>query len=115
MGRTIPEMFTDDGEAGFRAIEHEVLEALLRVPGRTVISTGGGAVLSPSKCALMRERGSVVWLRGRPETVLARVGARDNRPPPAAEPDEAVRRGPAGRQSPYASAADLLLGVDRGT
>ena len=111
-GRTIAEIFADDGEAGFRAIEHDVLETLLRLPGRTVVSTGGGAVLSPSNCALMRERGSVVWLRARPETLLARVGSGNGRPLLSEDPDEALRRIAAERQSAYASAAHFVVDVD---
>ncbi|WP_010541678.1 shikimate kinase [Dietzia alimentaria] len=44
-GRTIPEIFAGDGEAGFREIEERIVgEALGSFPG--VLSLGGGAVLS---------------------------------------------------------------------
>ena len=36
-GRSIPEIFSADGEAGFSTIEQEVLDTLLRLPGRTVV------------------------------------------------------------------------------
>ena len=111
-GRTIPEIFAADGEAGFRSIEREVLETLLRVPGRTVVSTGGGAVLSPTNCALMRDRGTVVWLRARPETLLDRVGKGNGRPLLADDPAAALRRIAAERQSAYASTAHYVVDVD---
>ncbi|HUP75338.1 MAG TPA: shikimate kinase [Acidimicrobiales bacterium] len=111
-GRTIAEIFAEDGEAGFRAIEHDVLETLLRLPGRTVVSTGGGAVLSPDNCALMRERGSVVWLRARPETLLARVGGGSGRPLLGDDPEAALRRIVVERQSAYTSAAHFVVDVD---
>ena len=111
-GRSIPDIFADDGEAGFRAIEHDVLETLLRVPGRTVVSTGGGAVLSPANCALMRERGTVVWLRARPETLLAASApVKGVRCSPRIRPS-ALRRIAAERQSAYANVAHVVVDVD---
>jgi 3-dehydroquinate synthase len=44
-GRSIPEIFRDDGEPAFRAIEREVLADALATD-RAVVSTGGGAVVS---------------------------------------------------------------------
>jgi shikimate kinase len=45
-GRTIADIFTEDGEQGFRRIEEEVVrEALQTHDG--VLSLGGGAVISP--------------------------------------------------------------------
>lgn len=111
-GRTIPEIFATDGEAGFRTIEHDVLESLLRLPGRTVVSTGGGAVLSADNRALMRERGTVVWLRARPETLLARVGKGNGRPLLADDPAAAVHRIAAERRDAYESAAHVVVDVD---
>jgi shikimate kinase len=114
-GRTIPEIFSADGEAGFRAIEHDVLEKLLRLPGRTVLSTGGGAVLSPDNRALMRDRGTVVWLRARPETLVARVGKGSGRPLLAGDPADAVRRLDAERRTAYDGAAHVVVDVDERT
>jgi shikimate kinase len=111
-GRTIPEIFAADGEVGFRAIEHDVLETLLRLPGRTVVSTGGGAVLSDENCRLMRDRGTVVWLRARPETLLARVGKGSGRPLLAGDPAEAVRRIDGERRAAYNRAAHVIIDVD---
>jgi shikimate kinase len=111
-GRTIPDIFATDGEAGFRTIEHEVLETLLRLPGRTVVSTGGGAVLLPANRALMRERGTVVWLRARPETLLARVRDAEGRPLLADDPAGAIRRLAAERQAAYTDAAQVIVDVD---
>ena len=111
-GRSIPDIFATDGEAGFRTIEHDVLETLLRVPGRTVVSTGGGAVLSAANCALMRERGNVVWLRARPETLLARVAKGNGRPLLGDDPGATLRRIAAERQSAYSNAAHFVVDVD---
>ena len=111
-GRTIPDIFATEGEAGFRTVESDVLDALLRLPGRTIVSTGGGAVLSSANRALMRERGTVVWLRARPETLLARVRAGEGRPLLADDPAAALRRLADERQAAYTDAAHVIIDVD---
>jgi len=111
-GRTIPDIFATEGEAGFRTVERDVLDALLRLPGRTIVSTGGGAVLSSANRALMRERGTVVWLRARPETLLARVRAGEGRPLLADDPAAALRRLVDERRAAYTDAAHVIVDVD---
>lgn len=76
-GRTIPEIFEADGEAGFRRLEREVVAGLGPAdasPGlRRVISPGGGAVLDPrNRWALYRGR-VPVWLDVRPEVLAQRL------------------------------------------
>ena len=68
-GRSIPEIFEDDGEAAFRALERAAIADLGRADTdaevRRVISTGGGAIVDPrNRWALYRGRTSV-WLDGR--------------------------------------------------
>lgn len=77
-GRTIPEIFAADGEAGFRRIEEEVVGRALRTQ-RGVVSLGGGAVLSERTRALLRER-TVVYLEISIAEGLRRTGAGDTRP-----------------------------------
>ena len=54
--RTIAEVFAEDGERGFRAIEADVLEELLEHHEPTVIASGGGVVLSGENLDLSRAR-----------------------------------------------------------
>ncbi len=76
-GRTIPEIFADEGEAHFRALERAAI-ADLGPPDpdraiRRVVATGGGAVIDPrSRWALYRGR-ATVWLDGRPEVLAQRL------------------------------------------
>src|SRR4051794_14224855 len=77
VGRTIPEIFEEDGEASFRALERAAIADLgLADPApevRRVISTGGGAIVDPrNRWALYRGRTSV-WLDGRPEVLAQRL------------------------------------------
>jgi shikimate kinase len=46
VGRTIPEIFTNDGETGFRQIEEQVIRDTL-TSHEGVLSLGGGAITSP--------------------------------------------------------------------
>src|SRR2546423_14949946 len=46
-GRTIPEIFREDGEAAFRAIEREAI-GQIAAERRQVVSTGGGAFVDPT-------------------------------------------------------------------
>ncbi len=60
-GRTIPEIFASDGEAGFRALETEVLQDLGKRSG-IVLSTGGGCVTREENLDLLRQNGTVFCL-----------------------------------------------------
>ncbi len=76
-GRTIAEIFAEDGEAAFRALERAAIAELGPADRasdvRRVIATGGGAVVDPrNRWALYRGR-ITVWLDGRPEVLAQRL------------------------------------------
>lgn len=68
----IPEIFAQQGEAGFRTIEKAIIRDLADGV-RRVIATGGGAVLDPDNFDVLRSLGSVIHLNAPAETVLART------------------------------------------
>jgi shikimate kinase len=78
-GRAIPEIFGQDGEARFRQLEGEALEALALKSG-DVIATGGGLPCQDGRMARLRALGTVIWLRGRLEDMLERAGRSGARP-----------------------------------
>ncbi|MCI5851357.1 MAG: shikimate kinase, partial [Sutterellaceae bacterium] len=88
-GRTIPEIFASDGEAGFRQLESGLLEELSRRLG-LVVATGGGAVLAPRAQGLMSGSGLVVYLRVDAETSYART--KSDRSRPNLESDDRMQR-----------------------
>ena len=59
-GCTIPEIFERDGEAGFRSIESQVLNAISQRHS-LVVATGGGVVTKPENWGQLHS-GIVVWL-----------------------------------------------------
>ncbi len=76
-GRSISEIFADDGEPAFRAFEEQTTAELLAEP--VVLSLGGGAVLSAAtRSALAGHR--VIWLRVNAGTAVNRIGLNAARP-----------------------------------
>jgi shikimate kinase len=71
-GLSIREIFAREGETGFRAREEEVLLELCRLD-RTVIATGGGAVLRAQNRSRMRDAGIVVWLTADVDVLWQRI------------------------------------------
>ena len=72
-GRSIAEIFAEDGEDVFRGLERAAIADLGPTDEadeiRRVIATGGGAVVDPrNRWALYRGR-TTVWLDGRPEVI----------------------------------------------
>ena len=74
-GRSIAAIFEHEGEAGFRTRESAALrEALEEAGGRSVVATGGGAVVRPVNRELLLGH-QVVYLRADADTLAARVAA----------------------------------------
>lgn len=77
VGKSVAEIFADDGEAVFRAFEESTTAELLDSPG--VVALGGGAVLSPATRAVLAGR-PVVWLQVTIAHAAGRVGLNEARP-----------------------------------
>lgn len=77
-GRTIVELF-DDGEDHFRNVE---TEALKRIAGgeRSVIGTGGGAIVLRQNVSVMQASGTIILLDVDVATIVDRVGLDPERP-----------------------------------
>src|SRR5215203_1657992 len=109
-GRTIPEIFAQDGEAAFRRLERAAVGALGPAdPGsglRRVISPGGGAVVDPrNRWALYRGR-LAVWLDVRTEVLAQRLRRSPNVRPlvQGGDPLGRVRQLAAARERFYGAA-----------
>ncbi|HLI41080.1 MAG TPA: bifunctional shikimate kinase/3-dehydroquinate synthase [Streptosporangiaceae bacterium] len=78
LGRDIREIFSTDGEAYFRQLEHVTVTDLVRGP-EAVIALGGGAIEDPRTRAVLRDA-RVVYLRVSYDEAMARVRGDRYRP-----------------------------------
>lgn len=75
-GRSIPLIFAQDGESGFRQLERTLLLGDLLQRKGTVVATGGGAVLDPEVRVQLRRR-LTVWLHAPIPLLARRIGGSD--------------------------------------
>ncbi len=62
-GRSIAQIFSDNGEEEFRELETEVLLRVASATGKPrIVATGGGIVLQPLNRAIMRGSGIPIWI-----------------------------------------------------
>lgn len=110
-GRSIPEIFAENGEESFRDLESGLLEELTaNDTERRIISTGGGVVKRPHNRELLRQLGYVIWLKASAEHVLERTAKNRNRPLLQTEdPLGTIRQLMVERDPLYAETAHLQL------
>lgn len=84
--RSIPAIFSQEGEPYFRQVERDVLGELLPLR-HTVVATGGGTFAEPDNRAAILADGAVAWLDLPFERVMERVPP-DGRRPLAADRDQ---------------------------
>lgn len=112
-GRTVNEIFGTEGEAYFRNLETECLKKMLSEPGNRIISVGGGLPVREENRKLLKELGTVVYLRISPEKAYERLKEDDTRPLLKGEdPMGKIRKLMQEREPVYAEAADITVDVD---
>ena len=77
-GKSIPDIFAQDGEPYFRKKEAEAIRTLCT--RNAVISCGGGAMLNPDSADYARKNGAVVLLDESFDTCYGRIQGDTNRP-----------------------------------
>lgn len=78
-GKSIPKIFAEEGEEGFRRREVEYLE-YLRTVDPAIVSCGGGVVTTEEARRLLRQLGFVVFLEVTPTEAVSRISSPDSRP-----------------------------------
>ena len=111
-GMSVPQIFAARGEAAFRQEETAALRAALARERPAVVAVAGGAVLDRANRDLIAQSGTVVWLRARPETIVARLGSGEGRVLVQPDPSEAVPRLVAQRYPLYEGLATRTVDVD---
>ena len=113
-GRSIGDIFREDGEPEFRALEREAIAHIMDECNQ-VVSTGGGAFVDPQNRDRLRNGNLVIHLQVRPETVVDRLrNSRSGRPRPLLDSPDPLKRVVqlmADRKEAY-SAAHVTIGVD---
>jgi shikimate kinase len=78
-GKSIAEIFAQDGETVFRDFESRLLEEISTGPV-SVVATGGGVVGREANYDCMRRYGTIVYLQASWETLKTRIGSGAGRP-----------------------------------
>jgi shikimate kinase len=79
-GKTITEIFDEQGEEGFRKLERQTLEHLLSLTDPAIIAVGGGTPCFFDNMTLIKENALTIYLKIDAECLLPRL-ARDRRRP----------------------------------
>jgi shikimate kinase len=112
-GKTVAQIFAEDGEPAFRAMEREFIEGGLPEK-RAAVSCGGGLVVQPGMLDLLKTRGVVICLHASIETILRRTQHGTARPLlNVADPLARIRALYAEREPVYRRAGTLVLTDNR--
>jgi shikimate kinase len=109
-GREIAEIFLDEGEAAFRAIEKKAVQAAL-TGHDGVVALGGGAILDADTRALLSGQ-RVVYLSMDVEEAVKRTGLNAARPLLAVNPRKQWRELMDARRSLYEEVATAVVATD---
>lgn len=111
-GRSVRQIFAEEGEFGFRAKESEAVAEATAVEG-AVIACGGGVVLDPENVERLRSAGEIVYLKATPEVAAGRVGDASDRPLlEGTELGEQLAKLIEQRHGLYVKAADHVVDAD---
>ncbi|MDO4344574.1 MAG: shikimate kinase [Eubacteriales bacterium] len=109
----ISDIFARRGEAYFRDLETETLRRLKKEKERMVIAVGGGLPVREENRRLMRELGTVIYLKAKTETLLARLAGDTTRPKLAGgDLRKNIERLMAEREDIYREAAQIEFVTD---
>ena len=117
-GKSIPDIFTSEGEEYFRSVETESLRKISTWT-EIIVSTGGGAPVSNQNIEIMENSGAIVWLKATPETIIKRLsdqseetGVQNDRPMLVSEePLERIAKLLASRKGAY-QRSDFSIDTD---
>ena len=110
-GASIPLIFDIEGEEGFRKREQQLIQKLNGIT-KTVIATGGGAILLRENRFNLRSNSTVIYLKGEIETLVRRTRLDKNRPLlKTTNPRETIERILGERSPLYEETADFKIEI----
>lgn len=109
-GKSIPKIFSEDGEAAFRIIENEVVYDISSNGGQ-IIACGGGTVLNPKNRDNLKKTSSMVLLTADPLIILQRIENEGEKRPLLMTKDKVgkIHSLLQERNPKYVEAADLIV------
>ena len=111
-GVSIAYIFDVEGEEGFRKRECLALKECLN-DNNTILSTGGGIVLSKENRDLLQDRGTVVYLQTSIRSQVKRIASTNNRPLlQNKDPEETLEKLMLTRAPLYEEIADITIMTD---
>lgn len=115
-GKSIKEIFAEKGEAYFRTKETKMLTMMQERKYGRIISVGGGTPVNPVNRTILKESGTVIYLRIQPETVYSRLKSDTTRPLLLCDnPLEQIQTLLQERRAAYEECADVIVDVDEKT
>ena len=113
-GKSIPDIFQQDGEIAFRELE---IEATRKITGEKhlVIACGGGIVLNKINIDRLRDGSKIVYLTASPRTILKRVSSEQGQRPllEVDNPTQTISELLKFRKPFYERAADITINTSR--
>jgi shikimate kinase len=109
-GRSIADIFSQEGEATFRRLEIELTEEIAAEDNQ-VISCGGGIVLNAVNIERLKKKGIVVYLKAAPQVLHSRIVNKQIDRPLLKEDNsqQKISNMMAVRQPLYENAADIII------
>lgn len=115
-GRSISDIFAQEGEPYFRELETALLKEIKERTYVRILSVGGGTPVRQENRELLKQCGTVVYLRIQPKTVYERLKNDNTRPLLQCEdPLAKIRTLLEARKDAYEECADIVLDVDEYT
>jgi shikimate kinase len=113
-GKTIPEIFREDGEIAFRELEIIVTKEAV-VKKDSVIACGGGVVLNKINIDRLKKEAVIVYLTASPKVILKRTSHDDEERPllKVADPTQTIRELSRFRKPFYERAADISINTSK--
>lgn len=116
-GKTVSQIFSEQGENAFRKLEHEYLQKIC-LRKNTIVAAGGGTPCFHNNMKLMNNAGKTIYLKFSPEDLKTRtqLSSQNSRPLVAGKNDEEllqfIRENLAKREKYYEQANFIAMGND---
>ena len=111
---TPAEIFSAQGEDGFRRIETTMLAETLQTDDNLVLALGGGTILREENRLLLKEHARLIWLDTNFAIIISEIGNAD-RPVVRGRSIAQIREIYDARRPLYAAAADIIFPINNTT